>query len=82
MNHREVAAFIAVASAIDSRKSGDLVVNAWHDAIGQYEAAEALAALSHHRKTSTEYLMPAHIIRIIEENRRRTWLRRGRAIGS
>ena len=37
-------------------------MEAWHEVIGHIPYAVAMTALTIHRRTSSEYLMPAHII--------------------
>ncbi|OZC55106.1 hypothetical protein CH289_07905 [Rhodococcus sp. RS1C4] len=57
---------------IDNRQLDRLVLSQWleaaHDA--SWTADEAHAALRYHRAQSTEYLVPAHLTKIIRERRR------------
>lgn len=58
----EVAQLLAKAALIDNRKVDAATVEAWHEVIGHVDYNVALLALTLHRRTSSEYLMPAHII--------------------
>jgi hypothetical protein len=58
----EVAQLLAKAALIDNRKIDAATVEAWHEVIGHVDYDVALLALTIHRRTSSEYLMPAHII--------------------
>lgn len=80
MQESETAKILAKAALIDNRHIDRETVKAWHEIIGGIDFDVALAALTIHRRTSTEYLMPAHIIanlrrardeRAIEANRLR-----------
>lgn len=80
MQESETAKILAKAALIDNRHIDRETVKAWHEVIGHIDFDVALAALTIHRRTSTEYLMPAHIIanlrrardeRAIEANRLR-----------
>ncbi len=80
MQRSETAKLLAKAALIDNRHIDRETVEAWHEVIGHIELEVALAALTIHRQSSTDYLMPAHIIanlrkardaQEIEANRRR-----------
>ncbi|QWY79703.1 hypothetical protein PP637_gp75 [Arthrobacter phage Persistence] len=58
----EVAQLLAKAALIDNRKIDAATVEAWHEVIGHVDYDVAMAALTIHRRASSEYLMPAHII--------------------
>ena len=63
MRFDETAAVLAKIKLGDNRQvdNAGLVLNEWHDAIGDLEYTDAIAAVVLHRRESTEYLMPAHI---------------------
>ena len=63
MRFDETAAVLAKIKLGDNRQvdNAGLVLNEWHDAIGDLEYSDAIAAVVLHRRESTEYLMPAHI---------------------
>ena len=62
MQESETAKILAKAALIDNRHIDRETVKAWHEIIGHLEFDVALEALTIHRRNSTEYLMPAHII--------------------
>lgn len=66
MNSAEMWELLTVASIIDHRTVDDAMVAAWLEAIGDLTYEEARRALAVHRRTSTEYLLPAHLWRIAE----------------
>lgn len=47
----------------DNRQVDALVMREWFDTIGHLRFEDAIAAVTMHRQESTDYLMPAHIIR-------------------
>lgn len=61
MERSEVAKILAKAALIDNRKIDRETIEAWHEVLGHVEYDVAMAALTIHRRTSSEYLMPAHI---------------------
>lgn len=67
MNIEETAAVLAKAAAFDNRNVGEANVLAWHEALGDLRMADCLAAVTQHARSSTEYLMPIHIRRIVAE---------------
>ncbi len=40
-------------------------VKAWHAVIGHLEYEACVKALHQHQRTSSEYLMPAHIVQLV-----------------
>lgn len=46
----------------DNREVNELVILEWCDSISDLAFEEAIEAVRMHRKTSTDYLLPAHII--------------------
>lgn len=63
MRFDETAAVLAKIKLGDNRQvdNAGLVLNEWHDAIGDLDYLDAIAAVVLHRRESTDYLMPAHI---------------------
>ena len=57
----ETAKILAKIQLLDNRTVDRTIVEAWHEAIGRFEFADAMAALTLHRQESTEYVLPAHI---------------------
>lgn len=69
MKESETAKILAKAALIDNRHIDRETVKAWHEIIGHLDFGVALVALTIHRRTSTEYLMPAHIISSVRRAR-------------
>jgi hypothetical protein len=61
----ETAKLLAKAQLLDNRTVDRATVEAWHEVVGHLDYADALAALTLHRRESTEYLMPSHITKNI-----------------
>lgn len=61
MQRSQTAKLLAKAALVDNRTVDAMTVEAWHEAIGHLDYDDAMAALTEHRRTSTEYLQPAHI---------------------
>lgn len=57
----ETAQLLGKAALIDNRTVDAATVEAWHEVIGHIDYDVALAALTIHRRTSSDYLVPAHI---------------------
>lgn len=74
MNIQETAAVLAKAQLVDNRQISELVIREWHDVIGHLQYADAIIAVTNHRRDSTDYLQPAHVVagaRKIRETRQR-----------
>lgn len=69
MREADMAQFLTEASAIDFRQVTPLMVTGWMHAIGDLELGECQQALAVHRRTSTEYLLPAHIHDLVKAAR-------------
>lgn len=63
MNPRECSELLTYASIIDNRTVAPETVNAWWEIVGHLDVNLARQAIIQHRRESTEYLMPAHVIR-------------------
>lgn len=63
MTPRECSELLTYASIIDNRTVAPETVNAWWEIVGHLDVALARDAIIQHRRESTEYLMPAHVIR-------------------
>jgi hypothetical protein len=72
MNMQEAAALLTKIQIGDNREITELVIREWHDTIGHLNYAESIAAVKLHRQESTEYLMPAHVIRNVRRLEERT----------
>ena len=69
MNESEVRMILAQSAAVDTRKITDAAIVMWHGLFREYSYGEVKWALMHHFATSTEYLMPAHLIAIVNTKR-------------
>lgn len=71
MNVVEVGKLLTIASAYDNRTVSTESAVAWNEIIGYIDFDVAVEAVKYHFRTSTEYLMPAHIVtgarRVIED---------------
>lgn len=63
MNKLEVAQLLTVASGVDNRKVTPEVVEVWFPIVGHLDYQASLASLKLHFTESTDWLLPAHIIR-------------------
>lgn len=70
MNVTEAGTLLAHISAYDNRNFNEFVAVTWHGIVGRYQFEEARQAVDEHFSTSTEYLLPAHLIRLIKSKRR------------
>jgi len=61
----EVAALLGKAAALDDRKVSSEKAIEFAKALNPMTFADATAAIEHHRATSTEWLMPAHLNKIV-----------------
>jgi len=62
VNIAETARILAKAQLVDNRQVTELVVKEWHEVIGHLHYEDAYNAVTEHRRTSTEYLQPAHVV--------------------
>lgn len=69
MRDADMARLLTIAAAVDHRDlsgvAGKAAVAAWMQAIGDLEYEECVEALGMHRRSSTEYLQPAHVARLV-----------------
>lgn len=61
MNVQQTAALLALIAVVDRRHIDDPVVLHWHDLVADINFDDACEAVREHRRTSTEYLVPAHV---------------------
>lgn len=82
MTPDETKMILAKASLIDNRTVDLQTIRAWHEIIGPLDFTDSLKALTIHRRESTEYLTPAHIVKNIRRARdlRETETNRQRAL--
>ena len=72
VDFRETKLLLAEASAVDNRVVSDIAVAAWCDILCDIRFEAARVALREHRRTSTEYLQPAHILALAKKHVQRT----------
>lgn len=63
MNKAECAKVLAKIQLGDNRQVDALTLEEWFDTIGHLDFEAAVAGVRLHRQESTDYLMPAHVIR-------------------
>lgn len=63
MNDHELRKFMGRVTVADNRQVDTYVLAHWRETIGMIAYDDAVQALNMHFMESTEYLMPAHIIR-------------------
>ncbi|MCI4012356.1 hypothetical protein [Brevibacterium sp. ZH18] len=70
MRLSETGELLALISAYDNRNFNKETTAAWYDLLGPYTLAEAKHAVKKHYNESTDWLMPAHVVRIIKAERK------------
>ena len=66
MNFEETARVLAKIQTIDSRRVDEVVLIEWQDILADTDVSAALEAVRMHRVESTEWLVPAHILRNVQ----------------
>lgn len=69
MNKQECAKVLAKIQLGDNRQVDALTLDEWFDTIGHLEFADAIEAVTMHRQESTDWLMPAHVIKNVRRVR-------------
>lgn len=62
MNIVEVGKLLTIASAYDNRTVSKESAVAWNEVIGDIDFDVAVEAVKAHFRTSTDYLLPAHVV--------------------
>jgi len=65
MNIAETTNALALAQAFDNRTVGEVNIRAWFSVLVHADAADVMAAIRDHYATTTEWIMPAHILRAV-----------------
>lgn len=65
MTLAEAGQLLALAAAYDSRKPDRARLVAWHDALTGLDPDDCAQAVRSHYRTSTEFVMPGHIRRLV-----------------
>lgn len=63
MNKAECAKVLAKIQLGDSRQVDQLVLEEWFDTIGFLPFEAAIEGVRTHRRESTDYLLPAHVVK-------------------
>ena len=71
MNYSETAQVLAAMQIYDNRRVDETTVKAWHRVLRRYTLPDCLNAVEAHYTESTDWLMPAHIIRRVKSVRGR-----------
>jgi hypothetical protein len=69
MTPDQIIDLLTTAAAFDRRTVGDADVIAWHAAVGDLPFADAQAAVVQHYAESTDWLMPAHVRKLVRRIR-------------
>ncbi|WP_169165134.1 hypothetical protein [Cellulomonas taurus] len=59
---QQTAQLLALVQIGDNRRVDRATVSAWHDLVCELPIDDALEAVRAHRRETTDYLMPAHVI--------------------
>lgn len=70
MNLQETGTLLTFIAELDNRRFTEETAISWHKIIGRYGFDEARRAVEEHFTNSTEWLMPAHLVRIMKSKRR------------
>lgn len=71
MNYAETTQVLAAIQIYDARHVDEATIKAWHKMLHAFTLPDCLAAVEAHFRESTEYLLPAHIIRRVKQKRAR-----------
>lgn len=69
MTPAEASIALGIAARIDNRQPSEAAALAWAEALPDITLEEAAWAIAEHRRTSTEWLQPAHIRRLVTDGR-------------
>ena len=70
MSIDELTRLLARIQVLDNRQVDELTIQAWQPLMVDVKYSDAVEAVNQHARESTEYLKPAHIIRIVRERQR------------
>lgn len=71
MNYEETGEVLGAIALYDARNIDEAMIMAWHKMLHPYTLPDCLAAVEAHFRESTDYLLPAHIIRRVKSTRSR-----------
>jgi hypothetical protein len=67
MNITETTNALALAQAFDNRTVGEVNIRAWHSVLSEEDATDVMTAIRDHYTGTTEWIMPAHILKGVRE---------------
>lgn len=70
MNKQEIGQLLTLAALVDNRTVTAEACLMWHEIIGHLDYQQAVMAMQEHYRETTDWLMPAHVIRRVRANRR------------
>lgn len=86
MNGLQLGQLLTYIALGDNRNADDeMVLRFWWDMVGDLDFEDCRAAVRNHRRTSTEYLQPAHVIagvKDVQRQRRRAQLEADRQVAA
>lgn len=71
MNYQQTAEVLAAMQIYDNRRVDETTVKAWHRLLNRFTVLDCLNAVEAHYTESTDWLMPAHVIRRVKSIRSR-----------
>lgn len=71
MNYAETTQVLAAIQIYDARHVDEATIKAWHRMLHRFTLPDCLAAVEAHFYESTDYLLPAHVIRRVKSTRSR-----------
>lgn len=69
MNRTETSELLTLMSLVDNRAVTPEMVIVWHEILDGILYLEAVAAMKAHYRTSTKWLMPGHLVELVEQSR-------------
>lgn len=69
MNFADTGKLLAFIGAVDRRIPGDAEIAAWQELLEDINLDDALNAVREHRRTSTDWIQPAHILNGVKKAR-------------
>jgi len=70
MNSTELGRVLARIAVADKRNIDEITIAHWNECIGDLPYAATMTAITDHFRNSTDYLMPAHLVRAVTAARR------------
>lgn len=70
MNLQETGTLLTLIAELDNRRFTKETAVSWHRILGRFGFEEARQAVEEHFTNSTDWLLPAHLVRIMKSKRR------------